>query len=112
MIKRLISLGVSSLLICFFTGCSTIQFVQHEQDGTKKSINRWHHSTLSGTVEVSPPLNIQSICGDKAWTTVTTEFTLYNAFVTSLFAGPKFISYYSAWTNKVKCYELMQKGPN
>lgn len=104
-VKRRLTLAISSLALCFISGCSTIQFVQLEQPGKHKTTNRWHHSTLNGTVEVSKPLDIKSICGDKAWTTITTEFTPYNALAVALIPTPNFISLYSAWTNKVQCYE-------
>lgn len=93
------------LVLCLLSGCSTIQFVQHEQAVDNATINRWHHSTLNGMVEISKPLNIQSICGKKAWTTVTTEFTLYNALPVVLIPSPSLVSFYSAWTNKVQCYK-------
>ena len=87
------------------SGCSTIQFVQHEQPGEHSTINRWHHSTLNGMVELSKPLNVQSICGQKAWTTITTEFTFYNSLSQIVVPSLSFVSFYSAWTNKVQCYE-------
>lgn len=97
---------ISILMLCFLSGCSTIQFVQHEQVAEHKTVNRWHHSTLNGMVELSAPLDIRSICGKKAWTTITTEFTPYNALAVALLTGPTVISFYSAWTNKVQCYKL------
>jgi hypothetical protein len=103
--KRRLILSLSSLLLCFLSGCSTIQFVQHEQPGKHKTVNRWHHSTLNGTVELSAPLNIKSICGAKAWTTITTEFTPYNALAATIFSGAYIVSLHSAWTNKVQCYK-------
>ncbi len=87
------------------SGCSTIQFVQHEQAMEVSTINRWHHSTLNGMVEVSKPLNVQTICGNKAWTTITTEFTFYNALPVILVPSTSLVSFYSAWTNKVQCYQ-------
>ncbi|WP_189398960.1 Bor/Iss family lipoprotein [Arenicella chitinivorans] len=92
--------------LCVLSGCSTIEFVQHEQSVESKSVNRWHHSTLNGMVEISKPLNIESICGKRAWTTVTTEFTLLNALPVVLVPSTSLVSFYSAWTNKVNCYEV------
>lgn len=103
--KRRLSIFMSILALCFLSGCGTIQFVQHEQAGKRASVNRWHHLTLNGMVEISKPLNIQSICGKKAWTTITTEYTFYNALPEILIPAPPFVSFYSAWTNKVQCYE-------
>ncbi len=95
-------LGLASLVL---SGCSTIQFVQHEQAAQSDTINRWHHSTLNGMVEISKPLNVQKICENKAWTTITTEFTFYNALPVILVPTTPLVSFYSAWTNKVGCYQ-------
>jgi len=94
-----------SLLLFLLTGCSTIQFVQHEQKLESPVVDRWHHSTLNGMVEISRPLNVQSVCGKKAWTTITTEFTLLNALPVILVPGTPYLSFYSAWTNKIQCYQ-------
>lgn len=104
-VKRGLAAVLSCLTLCVLSGCSTIQFVQHQQKGEHKTTNRWHHSTLNGTVELSKPLDIKTICGDKAWTTITTEFTPYNALVVALTSSHTLISPYSAWTNKVQCYK-------
>jgi len=103
--KRRLSVFISCLLLCLLSGCSTIEFVQHEQAGDRDSINRWHHVTLNGMVEISKPLNVQSICGKKAWTTITTEYTFYNSLPALIIPTTPLFSLYSAWTNKVKCYE-------
>lgn len=95
-------LGLASLVL---SGCSTIQFVQHEQAAQSDTINRWHHSTLNGMVEISKPLNVQKVCENKAWTTITTEFTFYNALPVILVPTTPLVSFYSAWTNKVGCYQ-------
>lgn len=96
------------LVLFLVSGCSTIQFIQLEQDNESLTVNRWHHSTLNGMVEISKPLNIQSICANKAWATVTTEFTFYNALPVILVPQTPLVSFYSAWTNKVKCYETKE----
>jgi hypothetical protein len=102
---RIVAVFVYALLFSFLSGCSTIQFVQHEQPGDQAAVNHWHHSTLNGMVEISKPLNIGSICGKKAWTTITTEFTFYNALPVILVPSLPLVSFYSAWTNRVKCFE-------
>ncbi|MBX2847176.1 MAG: hypothetical protein KTR16_02555 [Acidiferrobacterales bacterium] len=95
-------------VVSFLSGCSTIQFIQYEQAIETTPVKRWHHSTLNGTVEISKPLNVQSICGKRAWTSITTEFTLLNALPVILMPGTPLLSFYSAWTNKVNCYELVK----
>lgn len=103
---RKYSIATVGLTFCLLSGCSTIEFVQHQQAVDSEPVNRWHHATLNGMVEISKPLNIQSICEDRAWTTVTTEFTLYNALPVILVPSTSLVSFYSAWTNKVRCYEI------
>jgi hypothetical protein len=92
----------------FGLGCSTITFVQVEQAESKNTETRWHHATLNGMVELSKPLDIQSICGDKAWTEITTEHTFYNWLAEVLVPGIEFLLFYSAWTNEVACHEAPQ----
>lgn len=99
---------IFGMALCLLSGCSTIQFVQHEQAIDTTTVNRWHHSTLNGMVEISKPLNIQSICDKKAWTTITTEFTFLNALPVILVPSTSMVSFYSAWTNKVSCYEIVK----
>ncbi|GAA6137456.1 hypothetical protein NBRC116583_12030 [Arenicella sp. 4NH20-0111] len=95
------------VVLCLLAGCSTIQFVQLEQSVDAPTVDRWHHSTLNGMVEISKPLDVRSICGDKAWTTITTEFTFLNALPVILVPSTPLISFYSAWTNRVNCYTVI-----
>jgi len=91
--------------MCLGLGCSTITFVQVEQEKPKNTETRWHHTTLNGMVEISRPLNTQSICGDKAWTEITTEHTFYNWLAQVIIPGIEFLVFYSPWTNEVACHE-------
>ena len=98
-------------IFCLFTtlvlsSCGTIKFVQYEQPGEHKSTNHWHHTTLNGMVELSRALDVSKICGDKAWTTITTERTFYNFLADALVPNPyRYVSLYVPWTNKVECFE-------
>jgi len=103
--KARLTIVLPALCVYLLSGCSTIQFVQHEQPGEHTVVNRWHHATLNGMVELSKPLDVRSVCGKKAWTTITTEFTFYNALPELIVPSLSFVSFYSAWTNKVQCYE-------
>ena len=84
--------------------CSTVTFVQFDQEGEQPKERRWHHSTLNGMVEISQPLDISKVCGATTWTQVTTEFTWQNALVSSLIPSTNFVNFYSPWTNKVECF--------
>ena len=103
--KRTFTTLITVLMIGCLSGCSTIEFVQHQQASEQPTINKWHHSTLNGMVEISKPLDIRAICGKKAWTTITSEFTFYNAMVGVLIPSTSLVSLYTPWTNKVRCYE-------
>ena len=89
------------LLLC---SCNSITFVQYEQEGEQETVNKWHHATLNGMVEISRPLDIREVCGDKAWTKITTEYTFYNLLATAVVPTLGIVSLYSAWTNKVECF--------
>ena len=86
-------------------GCNTVTFVQYEQPGEHKTTNRWHHATLNGMVELSSPLDVSSICEQRAWTNITTEFTFYNFLVSTIVPTVPYVSIYSGWTNAVQCFE-------
>ncbi len=94
------------LLSFFLSGCSTVTFVQYEQPGEHATINRWHHATINGMVEISRPLDVRTVCGKRAWTKITTEHTFYNWLPVLIIPQIDFINLYSAWTNKVQCYEV------
>lgn len=95
-------------LACIFclvlVSCNSITFVQYEQDGEHETVNKWHHATLNGMVEISRPLDVRSVCGDKAWTKITTEYTFYNLLASALVPKLGVAALYSAWTNKVECF--------
>ena len=99
---RLLLPGLLGLTL---VGCSTINFVQYEQPGEHKTVHRWHHTTLNGMVEVSKPLDIRTICQNRAWTKITTEHTVYNWLAEIAIPKPGGVLLYSAWTNKVQCHE-------
>lgn len=84
--------------------CSTVTFVQFDQEGEQAVERRWHHSTLNGMVEISQPLDIRKVCGTTTWTQITTEFTWQNFFVSSVIPSANFFSFYSPWTNKIECF--------
>lgn len=103
--KKPVRLGMIFLASAVLAGCSSVTFVQYEQPGEHETISRWHHATLNGMVELSRPLDLSSVCDDKAWTNVTTEFTTYNFLVTAIIPGVPYLNFYSGWTNKVQCFE-------
>ncbi|MFK7729994.1 MAG: hypothetical protein AB8B48_00080 [Pseudomonadales bacterium] len=98
---RVFCLLIASQLLL---ACSSITFVQFEQEGEQAVERRWHHSTLNGMVEISRPLNISKVCGATTWTQITTEFTWQNFLVSSIVPSSAFVSIYSPWTNKIECF--------
>ena len=100
-IRVLILFLVSQLLV----SCSSVTFVQVEQEGEHQTTNKWHHATLNGMVEISKPLDIRTVCHNKAWTKITTEHTFYNFLAEAFVPAPPYVLLYSAWTNKVQCHE-------
>ncbi len=105
--QQKVMMTISATLMSVLCGCSTITFEQYEQPGEHKTTKRWHHTTLNGIVEISRPLNVEAICQEKAWTTITTERTSPNFWtdlvVQTISMSP--VVLYSSWTNKVQCYE-------
>ncbi len=105
-VRLLVVLAASQVLLA----CSSVTFVQVEQEGEHKTTNKWHHATLNGMVEISKPLDIRTVCHNKAWTKITTEHTFYNFMAEAV--TPTFIPrilLYSAWTNKVQCHETPEE---
>ncbi len=99
--KKLLLAG-AALHLC---ACSSITFVQVEQEGEPTTHDRWHHTTINGMVEISKPLDVSSVCGTKAWTQITTELTPYNFMAGAIVPGIPYIISYSPWTNRVQCFE-------
>lgn len=87
------------------TACSSISFVQYEQPGEQKTTTRWHHMAVNGMVEISSPLDVRTICGDRAWNKITSEYTFYNwAASAPLLQFTAFVPY-MPFTNRVECFE-------
>lgn len=100
-LKSILLIALGSSLIA----CSTVNFVQIEQEGKQVERSKWHHIVLNGMVEVSPPLDVRKVCGDKAWNRITTEFTFYNWLATAATPSIPYLSPYTPWTNTIECYE-------
>lgn len=96
--------SILPFLYFLLSACSSITFVQVEQNIESPVVNKWHHATLNGMVEISSPLDIRDVCGERAWTKITTEYTFYNLLASAVVPNFGIVSFYSAWTNKVECY--------
>ena len=92
------------LLCCSIGGCNSLTFVQNEESRPQPQSRHWHHATLNGMVEISPPLNLEQVCSGTSWNKITTEHSFYNAL--SELILPRFtgLSLYSSWTTEVECY--------
>lgn len=100
------------VLLSALSSCGTIKFVQYEQPEENKTTKRWHHATLNGLVELSPPLDVRQVCGNKAWTNITTERTFANIFVGAFTPSIPYVAFYVPWTNKVQCFESPTEAVN
>lgn len=105
MTLKLLTIALGAMLS---SACSTITFVQYEQPGEQKSKGKWHHLALNGMVEISQPLNIKTLCGDKTWNKVTTEYTLSNWLVGALVPSIPYVVLYTPYTNTVECFEAVK----
>lgn len=101
---RALSIAATAAAI-LSTACSSISFVQYEQPGEQKVTTRWHNMAVNGMIEISSPLDIRTICGDRAWNKITSEFTFYNWAASAPFL--KFAAFvpYTPYTNRVECFE-------
>jgi hypothetical protein len=68
---------------------------------------KWHHSALSGFIELSPPLDIRYVCDNKQWDTITVERTFLNslASISSSVWTNFYIDLYSPWAIYYECRE-------
>lgn len=64
----------------------------------------WHHIALNGLIEVSAPLDIDYVCDDKQWDTVTIEQSFLNSLAT---ISSTYFSLYSPWTIFYECREYI-----
>lgn len=92
-------------LTLMLSACSTITFEQYQQPGEQPSENRWHHMALNGIVEISRPLDLKPICGDRTWNSITTEYTVLNAITSAIVPSVPFVVTYTPYTIKVECFQ-------
>ena len=80
------------LIACLLlTGCTTIHFDRSANlDLNATKTETWHHNALLALVEVSDPVNLTEQCGEQEWSSVKTELTFVNGFVSGIvnFAAP------------------------
>lgn len=97
------------LIICCamlaLQACSSITFVQNEQPGEQEAHTQWHHLAINGMVELSKPLDVREMCGERTWNTITTEYSFTNGLVGLLVPSVPFLVPYTPWTNRVECYQ-------
>ncbi|MFT5577384.1 MAG: hypothetical protein ACI9WS_000134 [Paraglaciecola psychrophila] len=92
------------LLCCSISGCNTLTFVQNEETRPQPKSSHWHHATLNGMVEISPPLNLKEVCKGTSWNKITTEHRFYNTLSELLLPRVAGLLLYSSWTAEVECY--------
>jgi len=97
-----------TLCLLMSSACSTVTFVQYDQPGEQKSKAKWHHMALNGMVEISKPLDLRTLCGNKTWNKITTEYTLSNWLVGALVPSIPYVVLYTPYTNTVECFEAVK----
>lgn len=58
-----------------FTGCSVMHFKNGDVKSEGHVQEKWHHNAAYSLWEVSPVVNIGSLCPEKEWSMVTTKDT-------------------------------------
>ncbi|WP_299772162.1 hypothetical protein [uncultured Pseudoteredinibacter sp.] len=104
--KKLKSIALLLTASTLVSACSRINFVQYEQEGNTQEESRWHHTTINGLIELSPPLNLSEVCRGKAWNYVSTETSFSNWAVSLLNPTVPYVVLYSPRTNRVQCYQV------
>lgn len=80
--KLLITL---SLTFIFLTGCTTIHFDKDTPtNATATETQNWHHNVVLGLIEISDPVDLEEECKDKEWTSVQTELSFVDGFVSAV----------------------------
>ncbi|MCV6614845.1 MAG: Bor family protein [Cellvibrionaceae bacterium] len=87
-------------------GCSRISFVQYQQAHNQQELSRWHHTIVNGLIELSPPIDLRQVCGDKTWNYVTTETSVANVAVGILNPALPYLSLYSPQTARIQCFQV------
>lgn len=64
-------------------GCSVMNFRNGEVKGEGPRMEKWHHNAAYSLMELSPVVEMGSLCKDKEWSVVTTKET----FLTGLAGG-------------------------
>lgn len=77
---KLISLFISILLL---TGCTTIHFDNGEEVQGIAAADKWHHNFFFDLYEASAPVNLETECADREWSSVKTELTFLNVLARS-----------------------------
>jgi hypothetical protein len=73
----LATLAGAALLLC---GCSVMHFQNGAVEPEGRPVESWHHNVAFSLLEISPALNMKSLCKDGKWSMITTKET----FITGL----------------------------
>lgn len=96
------------------SACGTIRFT-HDVSETAQPVppqnGRWHHTTIDGMIEITPPLNLYKECKGKAWQEVKVEYNMSNGTAALLVAGTitalipalEVVSLWTPWTVETTC---------
>lgn len=60
-------------------GCSVMHFQNGPVEPRDRTVDTWHHNVALSLYEISPPLNMTTLCAGKNWSMVTTKETVVTA---------------------------------
>lgn len=67
---------LSLVSVALLTGCSVMHFQNGPVKPEGRTVEKWHHSLAYKLYELSPPLDMSTLCADKSWSVVTTKETV------------------------------------
>lgn len=69
---------IALIIALCLSGCTTIHFDNGTDVSGLANAQKWHHIGIISLVEFSAPVNLESECGNKEWSSVQTQLTPIN----------------------------------
>jgi hypothetical protein len=93
-----------SLQLCFLSGCATSILFRAPSATMTRQVTQTHHLAFWGWWEVSPPVELDKLCGPGDWSMIKTSFTPTNIAIGVVTAG-----LYLPATVEVHCQEFQSR---
>ena len=100
---KLIRLILILASIQLIIACSSMTFVNGPKLENTVEREKWHHIGFNGTVEYSPPVDLEYNCANQQWDSATVELSFFNAIASVSPWVP--LSLYNPWTVIYECRE-------